>query len=140
MIPSILEENSGKNKLPSTMTPEEQKELRDHLDRSNKELLFYNVKNKKVQYTKNMVTLYSPAWWDEMNALLHGEDRELKKVAFQEFNKLQMKILPTEITGADGEELVIKIVDYAAKPVIDAISETIEAEEIKNNDDGNTGT
>lgn len=127
--------------LPSTLTPENQRELRDYLDRCNTELLFINARTNKKQYVQNMISLYSPKWFDKMNEMLEGEDRDLKKVAFQEFNKLQIKKMPTEITGAEGGEIVVRLMDYSSKPqegeiiegtisdAVDATTEAIEEDE-----------
>lgn len=47
---------------------------------------------------------YSPEWWDVVSKWLTQEtDNEFKKLAVVEFNKLQIKALPSDIkVGSDG--------------------------------------
>lgn len=48
-------------------------------------------------YLMEKIKAYSPMWWDEFHRMMEGEDPDLKKVAFQEFNKLQQKLMPQQL-------------------------------------------
>lgn len=124
-LSSIFDPNETQ-KLPSTLNKEQQSALRKYLDRCNTELLFINAKNKKRKYIDNMMDLYSPQWWDSYTEMRDSGIPELMKVAFQEYNKLQIKRMPVELAGKDGEDIVFKIVDYTLRPTIDI--DPVEAE------------
>lgn len=80
------------------------------------------VKKKKVDSAKEEilenknklianVERYSPAWWEILMAMLYGESKEDRRFAMAEYNKLQVKTLPTQVTGKDGEPIVVKWLD-----------------------------
>jgi hypothetical protein len=47
-------------------------------------------------------------WWDEMRKFLHSKSKVDRKFALQELNKVQVKLIPTEVTGAEGGPLQVK--------------------------------
>ena len=130
MLPESLQTET--NKLPSTLTPEQQRDMREYLDRCNTEMLFNSAKKQKTRYIQNMIALYSPEWWDEWRALKDSDIPEFRKVAFQEFNKLQLKKMPTEISGIDGSPIEVNIINYqeqSATPTPEAIEAEIITDE-----------
>ena len=68
-------------------------------------------KNKK-QFIKEMVFKFGPIWWEEFAAAMSSDDKDMKRMAMMEFNKLQCRVLPTEISGADGEQMVLNVVQW----------------------------
>ena len=56
------------------------------------------------EHTLRQCRQYSPEWWKVISAWLTQEkDNEFKKIAVVEFNKLQIKALPTDLKiGPDG--------------------------------------
>jgi hypothetical protein len=101
--------------LPSTLTIEEQEELRAEMER--KRLEVQVACGRKGQYIKSKVLEQAPLWWDIMYQLGTSGDTDSMKLYIQEYNKIQGKIIPTEITGKDGDALTIEIIDYAQKEV-----------------------
>ena len=58
----------------------------------------------QLEYIKKQVEKYSPDWWLMWKALMRGETKEDIKYAMTEFNKLQLKLIPQDITSG-GEKL-----------------------------------
>lgn len=58
------------------------------------------------QILKN-VEKHMPLWWEEWEKMFHSGLWEERKCAIQEFNKLQVKVIPTDIESG-GKSLVIK--------------------------------
>lgn len=76
-------------------------------------------KNKKM-FTKEMVFKYGPLWWEEFEMAIRSEDKDMKRMAMVEYNKLQCRVLPTEITGADGEQMVLNVINYTKPKLIES--------------------
>ena len=73
------------------------------------------LSNRKTQYIKDKVFEYSDLWWKEFEIMMHSENKDERKTALAEFNKLQCRVLPTEIKSPDGEGLVVKVVSSFAQ-------------------------
>lgn len=43
------------------------------------------------------IKTYMPEWWTEWKRMLRSKNKEERKVAMQEFNKLQIKVVPTDM-------------------------------------------
>ncbi len=69
----------------------------------------YNGKNNKggnpgygvIQFIMRKVEQFSPKWWSEWEIQMNGEDKESKRFAMEQFNKIQMKFLPQEVKFED---------------------------------------
>ena len=93
------------------MTPEDlpttiDKEISSLEDTKRENLQYTN----KSQYIKSKVFQFGTTWWDKWEAMMNSGDKDLEKTAMMEYNKLQSKILPTEISGADGKDLPTSII------------------------------
>lgn len=49
-----------------------------------------------------------PKWWTEIEKMLKGKNKELKKFALQELNKIQVKMIPQDINGDLNGNFTIK--------------------------------
>jgi len=79
-----------------------------------------SLEHSKRKYIKEMVFQHGPLWWDNLKRdLSNPEDKESYRSAMIEFNKLQARVLPTEITGADGEQIVLNVVQWAKADLVD---------------------
>lgn len=58
----------------------------------------------KMSSVLKKVKVFHPLWWTEWEAMMTGEDVVNKKFAMTEFNKLQVKMIPQDITTG-GEKL-----------------------------------
>ena len=47
-------------------------------------------------------------WWGEMRKFLHSNSKVDRKFALQELNKVQVKLIPTEVTGAGGGPMQVQ--------------------------------
>lgn len=99
------------------------------------------ISGKKNTFIKAKIMEGHKQWWDTiMEGMTQNEDRELKRLSLIEYNKLQCRLLPTEITGDDGENLTIKVINYAVqnnKTINNVIAGTSE---MINSDNGNSDT
>lgn len=92
------------------------------------------VTNKSA-YIKERVFKYKELWWSNFEKDLERnedgtpKDKDLYRTAFIEYNKLQGRILPTEITGPDGDQLILNIVGYGAR-------NNLLPKSVDNNEDG----
>lgn len=79
----------------------------------------------KLAFLKEQVTHYAPLWWAELGLMLQQtESREDKRFAMAEFNKIQVKMIPQDLTS-DGEKLLIQFdTSFNNKP--DATTQTTE--------------
>jgi len=69
----------------------------------------------QMVFIRNKVKKYCPQWWKEWDKMIKAKDKDLKKFAMQEFNKLQVKMVPQDITSA-GEKLELgNILDACEK-------------------------
>ena len=93
-----------------------EKDIENLVETKKENLQFTN----KSAYIKEKVFQYKKDWWDRFEAMLNSDDKDERKTAFAEYNKLQSKILPTEITGADGATLPTALVINLNKDVPNA--------------------
>lgn len=49
-----------------------------------------------------------PEWWKEILKMLKGKDKELKKFAMAELNKIQIKMIPQDFKGDLSGNFTIK--------------------------------
>lgn len=75
------------------------------------------------QTIRNNLEKVSPKWWAEIVLAMEGDDKEMKKFALSEINKLQAKVIPTTIQGDEGGGgITITIAkDIADKNLLDDI-------------------
>lgn len=57
-----------------------------------------------IQYIKNKVKFYQDVWWKELGSLMQSGNFEEKRFAMNEFNKIQVKMIPQDITSL-GEKI-----------------------------------
>lgn len=66
----------------------------------------------KSAYIKEKVFEYKQKWWEALDKMFKSEEKDERRTAIVEYNKLQCRILPTEITGPDGDQVVLNVVNY----------------------------
>jgi hypothetical protein len=62
----------------------------------------------KNSFVREQMDKFAPVWWEILLAMLEGESKEDRRFALAELNKLQIKTLPTEVSGLDGAPIEIK--------------------------------
>lgn len=107
----------AKQPIQSTITRAEALQALEALDDAKAETLA--VEGKSTAYVKKMVERFHPFWWNNLMADLNSEDKDVRKSAMIEFNKLQCRVLPTEIgQSADSEAITLNIQQFV-KPLTD---------------------
>lgn len=71
----------------------------------------YAIKDQQAR-TLQGIKINSPLWWETMQSWLSStENNDYKKLAFTEFNKLQIKLLPSDMKiGLDPSEAIGMII------------------------------
>lgn len=58
----------------------------------------------QLVFISNKVKKYSETWWTQIGAMMESDKLEAKKFALMEFNKIQVKLIPQDIT-TKGEKI-----------------------------------
>jgi hypothetical protein len=84
------------------------------------------LSGNKSAYIAEKVSKYNQLWWANLTDMLSSDDKAERNTAMIEYNKLQCRVLPTQITGADGKDLLpIPILSNVRNFDIDATNDTI---------------
>jgi len=64
----------------------------------------------KLSFIKNKVEKHSKDWWEEWEKMMKNTDKDTtnKRFAMTEFNKLQIKLMPTVLSGDDENPLILQ--------------------------------
>jgi len=92
------------NMLPKSITTPE-KENKEVLVPSGSRNIAPHVANLIITNLKDV----APDWWDEIKVLLTSKNILDRKFAVSEINKLQLKVMPTELKAGDGDGLGISV-------------------------------
>lgn len=93
---------------------------------------------KSSVYIKRKVREENELWWKTWREMMESEDKLDRRSAFAEYNKLQCRILPSQLDDGDGNGIVLNIVNYAnANPKSNRL---IIDSEIKNKKDEHNDT
>lgn len=63
----------------------------------------------KQNFIKERVKQYEELWWTIFAEMLSGSDKDDRKFAMGEFNKIQSKMVPTLLGNEDGAPLIIQV-------------------------------
>jgi hypothetical protein len=67
-------------------------------------------------------------WWAEMRNFLHSKSKEDRKFALQELNKVQAKLIPTQIEGTgENGEINVTVTNYGNSPSLQLPASTVSA-------------
>jgi len=64
-----------------------------------------------LSFIKENVEKYGEDWWSIWLIMLKGDDKKDRQIAMTEFNKLQAKMIPQDITS-NNEPLIFNIQRY----------------------------
>lgn len=101
-------------------------DIKDLMERKEEALA---IEGKRSTYIKEKVFKYSGMFWDKWLELIISGDKDDLKFAMSEYNKLQQKVLPTQIEDGDGNRLFPQIINYI-NPVIEKSKEEKKEEEV----------
>lgn len=68
------------------------------------------AQGRYATFIKDRVDKYKSEWWREWYKMLKSDEKDLKKTAIVEYNKLQGRILPTQLEGTNGQQIVVNVV------------------------------
>jgi hypothetical protein len=111
------------NNLPSLLSPEEFEIEINNLREAKTEASQYS--NNKSSYINDKVFKYNNIFWAELLRLAGSESLPDRKFALAEYLKLAQKVLPTQLTGTDGNGLVVNVMNWAGN--IESLPKEMEA-------------
>ena len=62
----------------------------------------------KLELIRTNVNKMSPVFWKLMTEFSESKSKDDRKFFMQEFNKIQTKMIPTEVGGINGEPIAVK--------------------------------
>lgn len=68
------------------------------------------AQGKNQTYIKDRVFKYRKLWWDNWVDMMESDEKDMKKTAMIEYNKLQGRILPVQLEGGGGQSVSINII------------------------------
>lgn len=68
----------------------------------------------KMQNIRDQVDKFSPLFWSLMEEMAISNRKEDKKFFIQEFNKIQTKMIPQDVSADVNGEMTLNIVNYGA--------------------------
>lgn len=83
---------------------------------------------KTTTYIKDRVYKHRKLWWETWEAMLTSDDENQRKVALIEYNKLQLRVLPTQLEGTNGQSVVVNIVGMGVEESVPESQDYIEGE------------
>jgi hypothetical protein len=63
----------------------------------------------KMENIRQNVDKFSPVFWQLMEEFAQSKSKDDKRFFITEFNKIQTKMVPTEVGGIDGEPIHIQL-------------------------------
>ena len=66
--------------------------------------------NRSASYVKDRVFKYRKVWWDKWKEMMDSTDLATQKTALIEYNKLQARVLPTQLEGTNGSNIMVNII------------------------------
>jgi hypothetical protein len=66
--------------------------------------------NQTASYVKDRVFKYRKVWWTKFKEMIESEDPQAQRTAFIEYNKLQARVLPTQLEGTQGNQIMVNII------------------------------
>src|ERR1051325_3075465 len=81
----------------------------------------------KVEMVRQNFDKFSPRFWELMEAYSTSGDPDKERLFITEFNKIQTKMIPTEIGGPDGGDIKVTITNYGNSPAAQVHAEDIPA-------------
>jgi hypothetical protein len=68
------------------------------------------AQGRSASYVKDRVFKYRKIWWDKWKEMLNSSDLATQKTALIEYNKLQARVLPTQLEGTNGSNIMVNII------------------------------
>lgn len=85
------------------------------------------VNGRTKTYIADRIYKFRKDWWLKWYEMLNSEDASEKKTALIEYNKLQQRVLPTQLEGGGNTAFQVNIVGMG----VEQLQKTIEGEIIE---------
>ena len=79
----------------------------------------------KTEVIRQNFDKFSPVFWQLMGEMAKSKNRDDRRLFIQEFNKIQTKMIPQELTGEGGGDIKVQIVQYGSNPPVQVHAEDI---------------
>lgn len=86
------------------------------------------AQGKTTTYIKDRVYKHRKLWWEAWEQMMNSDDITEKKIALIEYNKLQLRVLPTQLEGTNGQSVVVNIVGMGVEESNSNNEDCIEGE------------
>lgn len=88
------------------------------------------VNGRTKTYITDRIYKFRKEWWEKWYEMLNSEDSSEKKTALIEYNKLQQRVLPTQLEGGGNSTVQVNILNGVG---VDNMSDDniIEAETVE---------
>jgi hypothetical protein len=97
---------------------------RDLVALSEKKAEVLLASGKEKTYVREKVFKHRKEWWDKWLEMLHSGEKDLEKTALVEYNKLQARILPTQLETDGNSNISINIIGMGIEEPIRKVYET----------------
>lgn len=94
--------------IPSTIT---EKQAMESIEELTEKKLQADDKFRSI-WLKELVYENRLTWWEEYHKLRQSKNPEDRRLAFIEFNKLNCRILPTQLEAADGGGVSVNLINW----------------------------
>jgi hypothetical protein len=81
----------------------------------------------KMENIRQNVDKFSPVFWDLMDKFAKSKAKDDQRFFMQEFNNIQTRMIPTELTGEGGGEIKVSIMQYGNSPALQVPAKGIPA-------------
>lgn len=98
--------------LPTTTDPELLDQSINQITIAKAEVA--NVQGRATDYIKAKVAANRNLWWSALEEDLRDSDPKIRRAAMIEYNKLQVRILPTELSTNDSGGILVQVMGYGA--------------------------
>ncbi len=78
-----------------------------------------------ISFIKSQVELHSKDWWTTIVKMFKSKKVDEKKFALAEFNKIQVKMIPQEVTGEGGGPINLNLIQYGNNPAVQLPAENV---------------
>ena len=118
--------NLNPNTLPTTVSAEILDESIQQITLAKAEVA--NIQGRTSDFIKAKVAANRNLWWSALEQDLRDEDPKIRRAAMIEYNKLQVRILPTELSTTDTGGITVQIMGYGANAEENTIQDAVFAE------------
>jgi len=101
-----------KKDLPSNDCEKVKEKMTRELTKLHEKKLETDLVNGRTKtYIADRIYKFRKDWWSKWFEMLNSEDASQNKTALIEYNKLQQRVLPTQLEGSGGSTVQVNILN-----------------------------